>query len=110
MLHRSKPCPAEFALLMHSRRRRPRKLLGPRNFLLHRVVSHPILRARGKDGRIPITALVCWLKVQFLDAPVEKFRDKELVLAGAGDFVNPAKLAKRFAGLAQNAENFAVES
>ena len=57
-----------------------------------------------------MTTLACRLKIQLLDAPVEKLRDKELVLVGAGDLVDPAKLAKLLAGLAQNAENFAVES
>jgi hypothetical protein len=66
-----------------------------------------------KDVAKPIDdlepALVCRLKIQLLNAPVEKFRDKQLVLAGTSHFVDPAKLAKLFAGLAQNAENFAVE-
>src|SRR5713226_9063397 len=47
---------------------------------------------------------------QFLDAPVQDFGDVELVLGGAGDFVNPAELSELLAGLAKDAENFSVES
>ena len=54
--------------------------------------------------------LVSWLKAQLLDAPVEKFGHEKFVLAGAGDFMDPAKLAKLFAGLAENTENLSVES
>src|SRR5690349_227248 len=53
---------------------------------------------------------MCSLEAQLLDAPVEKFGDIKLAFAGAGDFVNPAKLAKLFAGLAENAENLTFES
>src|SRR5260370_3556550 len=54
--------------------------------------------------------LVSWLKDEFLDAPIQKFRDVELVRGGAGDGVNPAELAGLLAGLAEDAENFSVEA
>jgi hypothetical protein len=46
---------------------------------------------------------------EFLDAPVEEFGDVEGVFGGAGDLVDPAELLELFAGLAEDAENFAVE-
>ena len=53
--------------------------------------------------------LVSWFEDEFLDAPIQKFGDVELVRGGAGDFVNPAELAELFAGFAEDAENFSVE-
>src|SRR5713226_8984895 len=46
---------------------------------------------------------------EFLDAPVQDFGDVELVLGGAGDFVNPAELSELLAGFSEGAENFSVE-
>src|SRR6266581_83549 len=51
-----------------------------------------------------------WLEGQLLDAPVEQFGDEKLVFARAGNFMDPAELAKLFARLAENSENLAVES
>ena len=50
-----------------------------------------------------------WLENQFLDAPIQKFRDVEFVRGRASDFVNPAELAKLPAGFAEDAEDFSIE-
>src|SRR5260370_41351808 len=56
----------------------------------------------------PVT-LMSWLENQFLDAPIQKFRDVEFVCGRASDFVNPAELAKLLAGFAEDAKDFSVE-
>jgi hypothetical protein len=45
-----------------------------------------------------------------LDSPIQDFGDVEFVFRGAGDFVDPAEVAWLFAGLAEHAEDFAVEA
>src|SRR2546422_2837100 len=56
-----------------------------------------------------IAKLMAWFEDEFLDAPIQEFGDVELVCGGAGDFVNPAELAKLHAGFAEGAEEFPVE-
>src|SRR6266704_1978852 len=56
----------------------------------------------------PVT-LMSWLENEFLDAPIQKFRDVEFVRGRASDFVNPAELAKLPAGFAEDAEDFSIE-
>src|SRR2546427_1892133 len=56
-----------------------------------------------------IAKLMAWFEDEFLDAPIQEFGDVELVCGGAGDFVNPAELAKLLAGFAEGAEEFPVE-
>src|SRR5437899_2120507 len=50
------------------------------------------------------------LEGQLLDAPIEQFGDEKLVFAGAGNFMDPAQFAELFAGFAEDAENFSIES
>src|SRR6266702_7077965 len=56
----------------------------------------------------PVT-LMSWLENEFLDAPIQKFRDVEFVRGRASDFVNPAESAKLLAGFAEDAEDFSTE-
>ena len=56
----------------------------------------------------PVT-LMSWLENEFLDAPIQKFRDVEFVRGRASDFVNPAESAKQLAGFAEDAEDFSIE-
>src|SRR5262245_50176756 len=46
---------------------------------------------------------------QFLHAPVEQFSDVKFIFRGARDFVNPSKLLGLMAGLAEIAEQLAIE-
>src|SRR2546422_8091288 len=50
------------------------------------------------------------LEGQLLEAPIEQFGDEKLVFTGAGNFMDPAQLAELFAGFAEDAENFSIES
>src|SRR5260370_20625968 len=56
----------------------------------------------------PVT-LMTWLENKFVAAPIQKFRDVEVVRGRASDFVNPAELAKLLAGFAEDAKDFSVE-
>jgi len=46
---------------------------------------------------------------QLLHAPVQNFRNVNLVFRWARDFMNPAELFRLAAGLAKYAENLAIE-
>jgi hypothetical protein len=50
------------------------------------------------------------LERQLLDAPVQDFGHEKFVLGRASDFVDPAKVAGLLAGLAEPAEEFAIET
>src|SRR2546425_4760381 len=66
-------------------------------------------RPRSGHPNFVIAKLMAWFEDEFLDAPIQEFGDVELVCGGAGDFVNPAELAKLLAGFAEGAEEFPVE-
>src|SRR3989442_10764384 len=66
-------------------------------------------RPRLGNPNFVIAKLMAWFEDEFLDAPIQEFGDVELVCGGAGDFVNPAELAKLLAGFAEGAEEFPVE-
>ncbi len=53
---------------------------------------------------------MCWFEDEFLDAPVQQFRDVEFVFGWAGDSVNPAELLQLLARLAKHAENFSIQA
>src|SRR5437016_1614179 len=61
-------------------------------------------------GPLRDAALAGWFENEFLDAPVQELGDVEFVRGGTGDFVNPAELADLFAGSAEDAEDFSIES
>jgi len=56
------------------------------------------------------TFLVGRFEDKLLDSPVQDFSYIEFVFGRAGDFVNPAELARLLAGLAEHAEKFAVKA
>src|SRR3989442_8280175 len=68
-----------------------------------------VVRPRLGHPNFVIAKLMAWFEDEFLDAPIQEFGDVELVCGGAGDFVNPAELAKLLAGFAEGAEEFPVE-
>src|SRR5260370_32063454 len=67
-------------------------------------------RNLGGRGRCAKPTLAARFKNEFLDAPIQKFGDVEFVRGGTSHFVDPAELAKLFAGFAEHTENFSVEA
>ena len=55
------------------------------------------------------SSLVSIFEDEFLDAPVQDFRDVKFAFPRASDFVNPSELSELLAGFAKDAENFSVE-
>jgi hypothetical protein len=66
---------------------------------------------RAMDARRPpkLARYRSGVQPQLLRPPVEQFADMEFVFGGAGNFVDPAELAKLLAGPAQPAEHLAGE-
>src|SRR6185503_21110675 len=59
--------------------------------------------------RVRLRASLAWFQRELLDAPVQDLGDVQLILRGAGHFVDPAELLGLAAGFAEPSEHFPVQ-